>query len=287
MKRQMYRWPALTAAIALLSLTSPHDALSQRTRIDKETLEVQELVDLLAEFPDDAQVHFQLGILLAQQDRRDEALSHFEQAIRLEPQSLIYGNEYRMTSIWFKECDRAIEFFEELVDRNESPQVSRLQLALAYVDKMPSVMLGIVSQGLLSNKSINRLTQVIEQDSSNWAAWYARAMNHLHWPRAMRHGTQSIHDFQQALKIQSAMNLPKPRPYFVLTYIGLGDALVKEKRHDEARDVWRRGLELFSKNAHLRKRLTLADNVQLEKFVEKARWLEKQIDTDLSILWAD
>ncbi len=275
----------LIGAVAIL--WSSIDLQAQRARVDKETLEVQELRDLLSEFPDDAYAHYQLGVQLARQDRRDEALSHFERAISLDPESKMYGNRYRMTCIWFKECDRSIEYFEKLVEETNNSPSLRLQLALAYVDKMPSASLGIVSQGLLSNKSIKQLTKVIESDSSNWAAWYARAMNHLHWPRAMGHGDDAIADFQQALKIQENPESQTPKEYFAFVYIGLGDALVKEKRHDEARKIWRNGFTLFPRNARLAKRLSLTDDKELEEFLEEACSLSKQIDTDLSVLWSE
>jgi hypothetical protein len=123
-------------------------------------------------------------------------------------------------------------------------------------------------------------------DSTHWTAWYARAMNHLHWPRAMKHAKMSIHDFEKAIEIQDNLHLSKPKRCFELTYIGLGDALVKDYRHDEAREVWRKGLELFPHSANLKKRLSFTDNVELEEWMKKARALEKQIDTDLSIVWA-
>ncbi len=66
----------------------------------------------------------------------------------------------------------------------------------------------------------------------------------------------------------------------------MGDALVKDYRHDEAREVWRQGVELFPHSAQLRKRLSLDDNIELEEWMKKARALKKQIDTDFSITWA-
>jgi Flp pilus assembly protein TadD len=35
--------------------------------------------------PDDAQVHFNLGLLEARRGRRAEAIQHFESALRLDP----------------------------------------------------------------------------------------------------------------------------------------------------------------------------------------------------------
>ena len=284
-KRVIWTMVFMFVAVLLIAIST---LLAQvRTKVSKENLAIQELVDLLAEYPDDARVHYQLAILLSWQDRQEEALEHFEEAIRLDTECERYANTYRMTCIWWMEYLRCIDFFEKMVEQNPDCKELRLNCSLSYIDKMPWAKMGMVSQGKLSNKSMFQLTKVIEADSSNWAAWYARAMNHLHWPRAMKHAKRSIADFEKTLELQQAMGLSQPRRNFEYTYIGLGDALVKDYRHDEAREVWREGLELFPHSAQLRKRLSIADNIELEEWLKKARALEKQVDTDLSIIWAN
>lgn len=262
------------------------DLQAQRSSSNTESIEIQEQLDLLAEYSDDGAAHHRLAKLLQQEDRRDEALDHFEAAIRADVNSPSYCNAYRMTCIWWEEQNRSIDFFEDMVDENQDNLELRLHLALAYVDKMPSSMLGIVGQGLLSNKSISQLTKIIEKDSSNWSAVYARAMNHLHWPRAMRHAPDAVADFELAIAIEKGMNLSRTKPVFERSYTGLGDALLKDKRHDEARTVWREGLRLYPKSSGLRKRLSIEDNEELEQFMKQARRLNKQIDTDMSAVWA-
>lgn len=279
----------LTLFLALLAFcwtSAAPDLQAQRTSEKKESIEIQEQLDLISEYPDDGAAHHRLARLLAWEDRREEALAQFEAAIAADLYSPSYCNDYRMTCIWWQEQDRSIDFFEDLVDENEDNLVLRLHLGLAYVDKMPSSRLGIVGQGLLSNKSISQLTKIIEKDSSNWSAIYARAMNHLHWPRAMRHAPDAIADFERAIAIQKSMNLPRLKPVFERSYTGLGDALLKDKRHDEARAVWRDGLNLFPNSAGLQKRLSIDDNEELEQFMKKARRLNKQIDTDMNAVWA-
>lgn len=286
MRTRVYVMVTVVFMLMTVFMVATSTLLAQRTRVSKETLDVQELVDLLKEYPDDAYAHYQLGILLERQDRREEALDHYEWAIRLKPDAGAYSNRYRMTCLWWHEFNRCIDFFENLVDGNPNSLEARFHLAMAYVDKMPWYKLGMVQQGQMSNWSIEQLTKIIEQDSTHWAAWYARAMNHLHWPRLMRHAPKSVYDFRKAIEIQDDMNLSQPRQYFELAYLGLGDALVKDRRHDEAREVWHKGLELFPKSAKLRKRLSFTDNEELEHFLKKARSLEKQIDTDMWVIWA-
>ena len=278
--------PIFLTLLAFCWVSAAPGLQAQRTSDKKESIEVQEQFDLLADYSDDGAAHHRLAMLLRQQDRREEALNQFEAAIKADLFSPSYFNEYRMTCIWWEEEDRSIDFFEEMVDNNEDNLELRLHLALSYVDKMPSSMLGIVGQGLLSNKSISQLTKIIEKDSSNWSAVYARAMNHLHWPRAMRHAPDAIADFELAITIQQGMNLSRPKPVFERSYTGLGDALLKDKRHDEARAVWSKGLTLYPTSSGLRKRLSIDDNEELEEFMKSARRLDKQIDTDMSAVWA-
>lgn len=260
-------------------------SMAQRKRSSEEELAITELDGLLAEFPDDAATHYQLAVLLARQDRPEETLSHFEEALRLNPNAPIYGNNYRLTCIKWHEFDRCIDFLENLVAQHEASINARYHLALAYVDKMPWYMFGMVQQGQQSNLSMEQLTKIIEMDSTYWGAWHGRGMNHLHWPRMMRHAPDAIADFMQALKIQNELNLSQPKPYFELTYLGLGDAYVKDRNHAEARAVWREGLALFPHSAKLRRRLSIADDEELEGFVKVTRSLKKPINTDMWMIW--
>lgn len=268
----------------LLIAMSP--LMAQRTRLSEEELATAELEELLSEYPDDDATHYQLAELLSRQDERESALGHFEKALELNPDAPIYGNEYRLTCVWWHEFDRCIDFLENLVEQNDASINARYHLALAYVDKMPWYMLGMVQQGQQSNLSMEHLTKIIEQDSIFWGAWYGRGMNHLHWPRMMRHAPDAIADFKQALKLQNELNLSPPKPYFELTYLGLGDAYVKDRDHAEARAVWREGLALFPHSAKLRRRLSIADDEELEAFVKKTRSLRKPINTDMWMIWA-
>jgi tetratricopeptide (TPR) repeat protein len=213
-------------------------------------------------------------------------LGHFEKALELNPDAPIYGNNYRLTCIRWHEFDRCIDFFDDIVVQNEGSINARFHLALAYVDKMPWYMFGMVQQGQQSNLSMEHLTKIIEQDSTFWGAWYGRGMNHLHWPRMMRHAPDAIADFKQALELQNKLQLSQPKPHFELTYLGLGDAYVKDLNHAMARNVWQEGLALFPHSAKLRRRLSIADDGELEEFVKVTRSLKKPIETDMWMIWA-
>jgi tetratricopeptide (TPR) repeat protein len=263
---------AAAACAALLAVAAP------------DSPEIEKRQAAVARQPGDAAAHFDLAAALALAGRKEEALVHFERAIDLAPGNLRYGNDYRRACVGAGEYQRAIDFLEKEVEAHADVMALRLNLALAYVDKMPYPGYGIVSQGLLSNRSIRELNVVLERDPGSWAAMYGRAMNHLHWPRALMHSSQAIDDFQACLRMQSAVPAAKLRLHNLLPYLGLGDAQVKNGRLDAARRTWKEAQKLFPGDPRLTKRLSLGDD-DLRKFVEEERGLARPIDTDLSFVW--
>lgn len=239
----------------------------------------------------DAAEHHRLGLYIATRENKDEALAHLEIAAEREPDNLRYGNDVRLWCIHFRQYDRSIRFFERLVSEHGDRPEPRLQLALAYVDKMPDHMMGIVGQGKLSNQSIAQLTKVLENeaaiknDETHWAALYALGMNHLYWPKALRHAPDAVAAFTRCIEFQQRMSASGPRACFVLPYVGLGDALVKNGQHDEARKIWKEARAAFPDDERLKERLALEDDAKLTEFIDKVRGLGIVVDTDLAILW--
>lgn len=256
------------------------------------TGEREALRERLAENPRDAQAHYDLGILLDRDQQKEEALAHLEEAIKLKPEEIPYANLYRMRirEYGHEYYDRSIRFFEALVEDHPKTVELRLNKSLSYIDKMPYPRLGIVHQGILSNRSIAELNTVLELDPNCWAALYARAMNHLHWPRMLKHAPLAIEDFKRLVAMQESWGPEKQEPYFVLTYVALGDAYVKNRAVDEAgmfakaRETWEAGLVIYPNDPGLKKRLSMNDE-DLAALIKKVCGLEDPIDTDLSILW--
>jgi hypothetical protein len=106
-------------------------------------------------------------------------------------------------------------------------------------------------------------------------------MNHLHWPRALRHSDDAIADFRRCLELQEGA---PPRAYHERTYVLLGDALAKNKAYDEARRAWSAGRVGFPDSVELSARLAVRGDDQLLALVEERRTLEQPIDTDFSFL---
>lgn len=218
---------------------------------------------------------------------RDAILSELEEKVRNHPNDIAIASKYRIQCVKLGEFDRAAPFFESLT--NEYPKIRniRLQLALTYVDKIPKCggMAAIVCKGTLARKSLVQIGILIEADETWWPAIYARAMNHLHWPRTLKHSPMAIADFKRCIELLKTKNGSKQvRSYHVRTYIGLGDAFAKNGEFKEAQAAWREGLSRFPGTPELKERIALKTGEEALAFVEKARNLEEQIDTDFSFL---
>jgi hypothetical protein len=186
-----------------------------------------------------------------------------------------------------REHSRSIRFFEQIAQ--EHPQIPnvRLQLSAAYVDKIPTCggMAAIVSKGTLARQALDQVDMLIAADATWWPALYARATNHLHWPRALRHSSAAARDFRACLALQlQGDGMADKRSYHARTYIGLGDALAKDGEFDAARRAWQDGWNAFPGNRDLEQRLALKTAADARAFVEKTRNLDEEIDTDFSFL---
>lgn len=236
-------------------------------------------------------------MLLDGYGRKSAALSELEKAIELAPDRLLYSNTYRNLVRLYGHMyfDRSIRFFEDLVEQRPDLVMPRINKALAYVDKMPYPKLGIVRQGILSNKSLAELDAILEIDSQCWAAKFVRGMNHLHWPRKLEHAPLAIKDFSELIQLQESFRPEKQREHFALAYAGLGDSYVKNREHgleenlSQARRVWEQGLKKYPDSHELSLRLEILDRSREEliAYIESLRGLEDPVDTDLSRVWVE
>lgn len=253
----------------------------------------------IAENPKDPKLRHEFALLLDQQGRKTAALTELEEAIQLAPQALLYSNDYRTLVRRYGSAfyDRSIRFFENLATEHTDLTMPKLNQSLAYVDKMPYPKLGIVSQGQLSNKSLEVLDAILEQDPTCWTAKFIRGMNHLHWPRKLNHAPLAIKDFTELIAMQKKLPPEKQRKYFALGYVGLGDAFVKnrEEGFDEnmrlAHETWAQGLKEYPQCADLKIRLELfeesAEKMELIDYIDKLRGLEDPVNTDLKQVWVE
>ncbi|MFQ5568918.1 MAG: FG-GAP-like repeat-containing protein [Rhodothermales bacterium] len=203
----------------------------------------------------------------------------------LPPGHTLHGS-YRKLSATYNQSDRAIAFYARLVEEHPDEANLRTEYALTFIDKMPSCggIAAIVCKGTLARKSLDQLDRVLEDYPDLWSGVYSRAMNHLHWPRALRHNDDAVADFNRLIDLQTREGIGNEQSYFVRAYIGLGDAYTKAKDFVMARQAWQRGLDLFPGHPDLERRLSILGDDAMLDFVESQRSLDQIIDTDLSFL---
>ncbi len=209
--------------------------------------------------------------------------------IDLETRQLSDWNNYALGSVYREKCgkydqqDRAVTFLQKLLADHPESRAVAIQLASAFVDKIPTCggLAAVVCKGTRARESLDVLDALIEREGGSWEAYYARGMNHLHWPRMLRHSDDAIADFERCAEMQEKSAL---KPYHERIYVAMGDAYAKYKQYDKARHAWRRGLVYFTNSPEMKARLAIKDDDALDDFVMKARSLEKPIDTGMSFL---
>ncbi len=216
----------------------------------------------------------------------DGLLVDMEQRLGQFPDGYTLGSVYRQQCAEHSLHERAVDFLKQLHEQRPGHIPTRMALACSYVDKIPTCggIAAVVSKGTLARKSLNHLDDIVNKENGLWVAYYCRAMNHLHWPRALRHSDDAAVDFSKCIQLQKEYGSPNARPYFVRSHIGLGDACAKNKEYKEARAAWRAGLKAFPESGQLKKRLALKGDRALLDYVEEVRNLESPVDTDLSFL---
>jgi tetratricopeptide (TPR) repeat protein len=206
-----------------------------------------------------------------------------ETAIQETPSDLKLGNFYRARIVEHGQEDRAISFFKKLTEPGELPDEAYYNFAFAYIDKIPRV--GPMGAGFLSKRSIAQFKIVQERRPEDWIANYGIGMNYLHWPDYFKKTEGALGYFEKCMQIQQS--LPR-RPQYLLTYLRMGDALVRGGQKDQAYRVWREGLEKFPKHADLTDRVSTPPD-RIETAIRELYNPNNSIgaiDTDISILWA-
>jgi hypothetical protein len=219
-------------------------------------------------------------------EERERRLAALERILADRPPVRAPASRYRTQCAAYGEHDRAILFFREMAEAAPDDRFAALELSCAYVDKIPTCggIAAIISKGTLARKSLDVLDELVERDPEWWLAVYCRGMNHLHWPRGLRHSAAAARDFRRCLELQRRGGDEAGRPYYVRAHIALGDALAKDGLYGDARRAWRRGLDLFPDDPDLLRRLELRDRRDVRAFVEDARNLQRPVDTDLGFV---
>lgn len=218
----------------------------------------------------------------------EATLQQYERVLTEGATLYLPASAYRETCVKYGQHERSIAFFEALVEKSPQDLRARLELACAYVDKIPTCggVAAVVSKGTLARKSLDQLAHIIGQEGERWITLYCRGMNHLHWPRALRHTDDAIADLTRCVELQreELSSGASPRPQHLRAFLALGDAYAKYGDAKSARKTWRGALQHFPDEPALTTRLAVADEDELRAFVEDQRSLERSIDTSLSFL---
>jgi tetratricopeptide (TPR) repeat protein len=216
----------------------------------------------------------------------EKLLAEMEGALRKSLDGYRLASSYRSRCAAYDQHDRSIKFFQDVLAKEPGSQRARLELACAFVDKIPTCggMAAIVSKGTLARKSLDQLDAYLAKEADSWIGHYTRGMNHLHWPRALMHSADASKDFAKCIELQEKSGSGVTRPHYLRTHVCLGDAYTKNRQIEKARAVWQQGLKVFPDSKDLKDRLAIKDDGQLLKLVESQRSLEHPVDTDLSFM---
>jgi tetratricopeptide (TPR) repeat protein len=203
-------------------------------------------------------------------------LDALESRVKSDPESLQTAAEYRQQVITDRAYDRAIALFEHLTKRPGAGAHSYLNLAFAYVDKVP--VSGSVRQAFLGRDAIRALTRSIELVPSE-LAFFVRGLVNLYYDRAMFHRTdKGVADLEQAWRL--AVTAHPGAPYLARILQTLGDGYFRLDQRDKARQTWRDGLALAPDNEPLRTRVEASED-QARAIVAHALDADVRVDTSL------
>jgi len=216
-------------------------------------------------------------------DNSERGFQLLEKAMTMEPNSLEFANMYRAQIVKHNQEDRSISFFKKLVQNQNAPDNTYFNLAFAYIDKIPRV--GPMGAGFLSKRSIAEFNKVLEKDPNNWIANYGIGMNYQHWPNYFKKNEGAISYFQKCIELQKGTDI---KPYYILSYIRLGDAYIRSGETKKAIASWEEGLRSFPNHPDLDVRLQAGEH-RIASIIQELYNPNNSIgtiDSDISILWA-
>lgn len=225
-----------------------------------------------------------------QGDTREESpppeaadLDVLESRLTKRPDDLRAGAEYRKACIAAQAYDRCIETFERLAEANPDSHAIRLNWGYALVDKIPAA--GAVTQVILADNALSRFTAALEVEET-WLGLYTRGNSYIHWPPIFGRTKLGIADLEKAIARSEALGDGAPA-YHANAYAALGDGHWRLDDLEEARRVWRTGLERFPGDDKLERRLELKDDGALAEYLKEEYAIGNRVDTGLDALWSE
>ena len=210
----------------------------------------------------------------------EHRLDELEARLLSAPDDLRLGAEYRHLIITTAHYDRSIKFFERLSKDPRGGANRFVNLALAYVDKIP--VAGSIRQALLGRDVIGATSHAIEIQADP-VAYLIRGLVNLYYDRAMFHRTdKGVSDLEQARKL-AALNPAYPMERI---FVALGNGYWRWNQPAKAREIWHEGFTRYPDSARLRRRVN-ANDVEANELVERALDPGVRVDTTLREYFPD
>lgn len=230
--------------------------------------------------PPAAESRYRQAMSALQVNDFEKALHCLELAIEDNPDNMRYASEYRQAIIRSKEFDRSIDFFSKLVAEHPKSANLHLNYGFAQVDKIPAA--GSITQVILANTALGEFSKAVDINPS-WLALYTRGASYLFWPKIFNKAPLGVADLEKAITLQR--DGPR-KPFYVRTYVALGDGYCKMGQIEKATATWQEGLRQFPGDSKLKDRLSLHGD-QLVTLIENNFDPNKRVDTDLREIWLD
>lgn len=219
----------------------------------------------------------------------DQALESFEAAVAAEPDNLRYGTDYRQAVIAAVDAgadkelyDRAIAFFKKLVTDHPEASNAWLNYGFIHVDKIP--VEGAITQVILANTSLGYFTKALELEET-WLGYYSRGHAYLFWPPIFGFTPKGIADLERAIEISQKDG--RKRPYYARAWAALGDGQWRLDDLQKAREIWKKGLEIYPDDPELKARLDAKDDEALVAYLEAHYDTGNRVATHLREIFDD
>jgi tetratricopeptide (TPR) repeat protein len=203
-------------------------------------------------------------------------VGEFEREVSAEPENLKAGADYRQLLIAGSYFDRAIDFFEKLAKRGTPGPNLEINLALAYLDKVPPS--NDLRRARLGFSAIDALTKSIAQRPTV-LAYYIRGFVNLHFDRGIFHRVdKGIADLEQARALTTTET---PVTLAARVWVTLGDAYWRMNQRPKARGLWAQGVERYPDDPEMKIRMTYAEP-ELDRYISHLFNLATRVDTSLN-----
>ncbi len=215
------------------------------------------------------------------------AVELLEAAAAAEPNNLIYGTDYRQAIIAAaggeKELyERCLAFFEGLVEQHPEAANAYLNLAFAYVDKIP--VEGAITQVILANTSLGHFGSALEREES-WLGLYSRGHAYLFWPPIFGRTDDGIADLERAVELSQEDTEHERKPFYARAWAALGDGHWRLDDVEAARSIWQQAAELYPEDPKLAERISRTEREALDAYLEAHYDTTRRVDTHLEEIY--